>query len=232
MLTYAAESSTPWAGFSVETIAILVALALAPFLLAMMTCFTKLIIVGGLLRQALGTQQIPPNSVITGLALLLSAHIMTPVAREAWSASTDALSQATRPEERIAAVVEHGGGVIGGFLRSHASLENTTFFSELPAAQPDPSDGPAVARATRLITVEAPAFLLTELQEAMEIGFLLLLPFFVIDLVVGNVLMALGMMMTSPQVIALPLKIVFFVSVDGWRLVFQGLIDNYSNLPM
>lgn len=222
-----AAIGTPVSGISIEIVAVLVALAMAPFLLGMLTCFTKLVVVGGLLRQALGTQQVPPNSVVTGLALVLTAHIMTPVARETYRACESACVGIEDPRGRIEASIASGGEVIGGFLRRHASSENLTFFEKLPAAVADPEDGVAAARAARLLTVEAPAFLLTELQEALLIGFRVLLPFLIIDLVVGNVLMALGMMMMSPQVIGLPIKLLFFIAVDGWRVLFDALVKNY-----
>lgn len=219
-------------GSTLEVVGLLIALSLAPFLLGMVTCFTKMVVVGGLLRQALGTNQVPPNSVITGMALLLTVHVMTPVAKSAWVACEKATAGLTDSQDKVPAAITAGCEVVGGWLRAQSSAANLEFFQERPAAVESPGDSESVARASRLLTVEAPAFLLTELQEAFVIGFIILLPFLIIDLVIGNVLMALGMMMVSPQVIALPFKILFFVALDGWTELFGELLANYPTSAM
>ncbi|MEM7204176.1 MAG: flagellar type III secretion system pore protein FliP [Planctomycetota bacterium] len=215
------------AGQLATYVSILVAMALLPFLLTMITSFAKLVIVGGIVRQALGTQQIPPTSVITGLALILTMHIMSPVAVRAWEGFQAA--EGSTPERLLAIEAP-----ITEFLHRHADPENRILFSSLRqqlnrGEDPfPPSTNDQVRRIVNVLTVDAPAFMLTELAEAFQIGFLIFLPFLVLDLVVGNVLLAMGMHMLSPVVISLPLKLLLFVLIDGWRLLLSGIVRGYT----
>lgn len=225
---------------------ILAGMALLPFVLTMTTSFAKLVIVGGIVRQALGTQNIPPNTVLTGLALVLTIHIMSPVAREAYITYQQAQTA------RIGGADASGLGAQAGyfaeaiqpamsnFLRRHASPANVQLFQQLkerlsarnaPAAVASPEPrfaNPAVNALVDDLTILAPAFILTELTEAFQIGFLIFLPFLVIDLVVSNVLLAMGMHMLSPVTVSLPLKLLLFVAIDGWKLILQGLALGYA----
>lgn len=219
-----------------QMIAILVALALAPFLLSMITAFAKLVIVGGLLRQALGTQQTPPSSVITGIALVLTIHIMAPVAERGYREYVAQTANAPAGQVQVGTALDVARRVVGEFLDKHSSPENRQLFVDLKTrlgsadTSPLPGTGPLTEQVNawaQLLTIQAPAFLLSELTEAFQIGFLLLVPFLVIELVVSNILLALGMMMMNPQVITLPLKLLLFVLVDGWRLILEGLVQGY-----
>lgn len=229
--------------------------ALLPFLLAVVTSFAKLVIVGGLVRMALGTPRIPPAPVITGLAIVLTVHIM-------WPVGAAMLSEHRRLRDSAAAGagVSPGAGTLNAaasvqpalheFLLKHSHPRNVALFERLserirPAGGEPPEsavraalggqaatpDDPRLATAAQLAydaTVLAPAFLLSELTEAFQIGFLLFIPFFVIDLVVSNVLLSLGMHMLSPTTVSLPLKLLLFVLMDGWTLVMRGLVMNYT----
>ncbi len=216
---------------------ILVSLALAPFLLSMITSFAKLVIVGGLLRQALGTQQTPPTSVLTGIALILTIHIMAPVAAIGYQRYNERIQVPENKDKNIEVGLTAGREVVEEFLDKHSTEANRQLFRDLRArlggtdaviqATADPAARTTITQWLDLLTIHAPAFLLSELTEAFQIGFLLLVPFLVIELVVSNILIALGMMMMNPQVITLPLKLLLFVLVDGWRLILEGLVQGY-----
>lgn len=209
-------------------VAILLVLALAPFLLTMITSFAKIVIVGGILRQALGMQQIPPNTVITGLALILTLHIMSPVVTGAYQ---DLETNGDYTTEGYVSAIEPR---LRGFLEKHSDPRNVALFNALRRRlgtvdeSPAAGENPALQPLIETLTVVAPAFVLTELTEAFQIGFLLFIPFLVLDLVVSNILLAMGMQMLSPITISLPLKILLFVLIDGWRLIVQGLVLGYA----
>jgi len=217
-------------------VALLAVMALLPFLLAMASSFAKLVIVGGILRQALGTPQIPPASVITGLALVLSALIMSRPALECWNAWSVARAELEREQGgqlAPAAAFELAERTVlprvERFLVDNSSAANTQLFRELRSelwAGMQPSEQLA-SPTLELITVRMPAFVLTELTEAFQIGFLIFVPFLILDLVVSNLLLAMNMHMLSPQTVAMPLKLLLFVLSDGWRLIFQGIVRNY-----
>ena len=238
-------------------IAVLAALAVLPFLFTMITSFAKLVIVGGIIRQALGTPQIPPNTVITGLALILTMHIMWPVGQQA-AINYQQLS-AVRGEDADTTelIIDAAEPALRGFLERHASPANVQFFDGLQArlrsanatgpsaelaevtstagdAPADPTGVTDMIGEERLqqliydLSILAPAFMLTELTEAFQIGFLIFVPFLVIDLVVSNILLAIGMHMLSPTTVSLPFKLLLFVLVDGWRLIIQGVVLGYT----
>jgi type III secretion protein R len=232
---------------------ILAAMAVLPFVLTMVTSFAKLVIVGGIVRQALGTQNIPPNTVITGLALIMTAHIMAPVAERAYA------NYQSQQKARGGAAGGGGGGAPGEvleqimsaaeppmreFLTRHSDAQHVQLFRDLStklreannaggdaaaAAPPvNPLPAGAVAQGVEDLTILAPAFILSELTRAFLIGFLIFVPFLVIDLVVSNVLLAMGMHMLSPVTVSLPLKLLLFVVIDGWTLLLQGLALGYT----
>ncbi len=223
--------------------AVLACIGLLPFLLAVVTSFGKLVIVGGILRRALGTPELPPNSVLAGLALLLTMHIMSPVAIEvhrAYAADTAAVpADVEEPTgqamQRLTAATE---APLASFLQRHSNPANVQLFqtlrarlmaaSETPVGAPSPEPSLVGNERFELLTIYAPAFLLTELAEAFMLGFLLFVPFLVIDLAVSNLLLALGMHMVSPVHISLPLKLLLFVLIDGWKLLLQGLVLGYA----
>ena len=224
-------------------VALLVGMALLPFLLGLVTSFAKLMIVGGLLRQALGTPQVPPTSVLTGLALILTIYVMTPTARAGWRDFEARRSESGDVTAALRAIDKN----LGAFLERNADPRNEQVFAKLrvrlnaqAGAETDPAidnqgappEKPALAEAIEglldMVTRRAPAFLLTELTEAFQIAFLLFIPFLVVDLVVSNILLAMGMHMLQPVTISLPLKLLLFVLVDGWRLLLQGLVLGYA----
>ena len=232
---------------------LLVVMALMPFVLTMVTSFAKLVVVGGIVRQAIGTPQIPPTSVLTGLALILSVHIMSPVLVQAWGEFQDLAEREpvavtkdgdpTMDRARLAA--RSTEEPMRRFLEQHSSAGNVDLFRNLRkrlyhAAQRRSAEAgtepprtidlgePTANRLFELATVYAPAFILTELTEAFQIGFLIFVPFLVIDLVVSNLLLAMGMHMLSPVTVSLPLKLLLFVLIDGWTLILQGIVLGYT----
>lgn len=203
----------------VEITALFTVLSLAPSLLVMVTAFTRIVIVLSLLRSAIGAQGTPPNPVIIGLALFLTFFVMQPVLEQAWSAGLlpmaqghvaelDGLRLAAEPFRKFMAANLRGGDV-----QLFLDIANLA-----PPATPDQTPWRALI----------PAFMVGELRRAFEIGFLLYLPFLVIDMVVGSVLMSLGMMMLPPSAVSLPFKLIFFVMVDGWRLVAGSLVQGFA----
>ena len=191
--------------------------ALIPFLAVVSTSFIKISVVFLLIRNALGVQQIPPNMALNGLALILSGYIMTPTMVETYD-----LLSAGRYDfatvEGLKAAYEAGKGPLTRFLDQHAAEREKVFLWPK-----DLSDGLAPDN----IAVVLPAFTVSQLREAFEIGFLLYLPFIAIDLIVSNILLAMGMMMVSPLTISLPFKLFLFVMVDGWSRLILGLVKTY-----
>lgn len=205
-------------GRLVQLTALVTLLSLAPSLLVMGTAFTRIIIVLSLLRSAIGAQGTPPNTVLVGLALFLTFFVMQPAMDQAWTAGLQPMTQGTVGEIeglKLAAEPFHR------FMAANARGSDLQLFlglANMPApATPDEAGWRALV----------PAFMVGELRRAFEMGFLLYLPFLVIDLVVGSVLMSLGMMMVSPNAVSLPFKLIFFVLADGWRLVSGSLVQSF-----
>ncbi len=194
------------------------ALAVAPAFLMMMTCFTRIIIVLGFVRRALGTQTLPPNQVMLGLALFMSLFIMAPTIsrmhQEAWT---------PWQEQRIseAEALDRAKGTLRDFMLKQTRKGDLALFLRL-SGSPRPQSAAEVPFAALV-----PAFITSELKTAFQMGFIIFLPFLVIDLVVSAVLMAMGMMMLPPVVVSLPFKILLFVLVDGWTLLVTGLVASY-----
>lgn len=201
------------------------AIGVLPFVVVMGTSFVKLVIVFALIRQALGIQQIPPNIVLHGLALILTVYIMAPVGVSVF----DVLTQ-INPEEVDAATLGSTINVASepfkAFLAQHASVESKQFFMTTALQMWPPEMRDTVNEDNLLILV--PSFTLSELKSAFEIGFLLYLPFIVIDLIISNILLAMGMMMVSPMTISLPFKLLLFVLLDGWTQLIQGIVLTYQ----
>jgi flagellar biosynthetic protein FliP len=202
----------------VQLTALITVLALAPSLLVMVTAFTRIVVVLSLLRSALGTQGAPPNTVLIGLALFLTFFVMQPVLDQAWTTGLLPMSEGRLSElEGLRLAAEPFRHFMSGSVRA----EDLRLFLDLGgmATPVGPADTPWRAL--------VPAFMIGEMRRAFEMGFLLYLPFLVIDMVVSSVLMSLGMMMLPPSAVSLPFKLIFFVLVDGWRLVAGSLVQSF-----
>ena len=204
---------------SLQLLIIMGLLTILPSILLMMTSFTRIIIVLAILRQALGLQQTPPNQVLIGLSLFLSFFIMAPTIN---AINTTAIQPYA--ENRIGAteMISRGGVQLHAFMLKQTRKKDIEMFSGLAKSGPyaTPQDVP--------YSVLLPAFITSELKTAFQIGFLIFLPFIIIDLVVATVLMSLGMMMLSPTIISLPFKLLLFVLVDGWALTMGSLANSFA----
>lgn len=194
------------------------ALAVAPAFIMMMTSFTRIIIVLGFVRRALGTQTLPPNQVLLGLALFLSLFIMTPTIKRIHAEAWVPLQEKTITESQA---IDRAGSAMRDFMMKQTRKNDLALFLRLSGAE-----RPRTA-ADVPFTALVPAFITSELKTSFQMGFVIFLPFLVIDLVVSAVLMAMGMMMLPPVVVSLPFKILLFVLVDGWTLLLQGLVASY-----
>ena len=201
-----------------------VLIALAPFFAVMVTSFTKIVVVLSLIRNALGLQQVPPNIVLNGLALILSLYVMYPTMQKMAVASGESAIPAQT--DQLFAAVDRSKEPLRAFLLEHSEPGERAFFQRTQQKVAERS-GTEPARATDFIVV-IPAFVVKELTAAFQIGFLIFLPFLVIDMVISNILLALGMMMLSPVTISLPFKLLLFVLVDGWVKISHGLVLSYA----
>ena len=201
-------------------------LALAPFVAVMVTSFTKLVVVLSLLRNAMGLQQVPPNVVMNGLALILSIYVMYPVGLQMQERLSAAPNLAKGSTSEMMAAADTAKEPLREFLIKHSRPLERAFF--LKTAQRSLSPEQAAKLTERDFLVVVPAFTVTELTVAFEIGFLIFLPFLVIDLVISNILMAMGMQMLSPTTVSLPFKLLLFVLIDGWVKLTHGLVLTYQ----
>jgi len=222
-------------------IATVVGLALAPFVAVMVTSFTKIVVVISLLRNALGLQQTPPNVVINGLAIILSIYVMYPVILDTFDsinamppAAASAQPQQGAPQgapgdrltvDRLVQMVTTGKEPLRKFLIKHSHQREREFFLESAKRMLPPQQQSALTAEDFIVVM--PAFTVSELTAAFQIGFLLFLPFVVIDLIVSNILLALGMMMLSPTMVSLPFKLLLFVLLSGWAKLIHGLVMTY-----
>jgi len=221
----------PLADRPVEWLLLLAATALAPVMLVTLTSFLKISVVLSVVRSALGAPQVPPSTAITGLSLVLTLSVMAPVAEASWLAWRAApvahgASGARAADDALAA----GARALGPlrlFLGRFARPDDRDAFLEVARRLRGPEHASQVASDD--LAVLAPAFMISELRRAFTIGFLVFLPFLVVDLVVANVLLALGLTQLSPTSVALPLKLLLLVSVDGWRLLARGLALGYAD---
>ncbi len=206
-------------------IIVVMLLGFLPFVAVAVTAFAKISVVLLIVRNALGIQQTPPNMVIYGIALVLTVYIAAPLAAQLQTLMADpALNFETLDDWML--VFERGSEPVKDFLVRHARPDDRAFFVEATASV----WGPELAQGVESdsLPVLVPAFLVSELTRAFEIGFLLYLPFLAIDLIVSAILMSLGMMMVSPVMIAIPFKLFLFVAVDGWSRLVQGLVLSYT----
>lgn len=204
-----------------QLIALMTILSLAPSIVIMTTSFVRITVVLSLLRTGLGLQQSPPNAVLVSLAMFLTAFIMAPVFTQSYNEGIEPL---LNNEIELTEAFDLTTGPVKTFMLMHTREDDLGLFidmsqGEVPATPADAS-----------FFVVAPAFMISELRRAFEIGFLLFIPFLVIDLVVASILMSMGMMMLPPVVISLPFKLIFFVLVDGWRLVTGALVQSFGTL--
>ena len=206
-------------------ILVLTLLALAPFMAVMVTSFIKLVVVLSLVRNALGVQQIPPNMVINGLAIILTLYIMAPVGHQVYE-----VFQAENPAGKdlltLTRVAEKAKEPLVEFLMKHSHKRERQFFVNTAKAIWPEKKAEGVDERDLIVLI--PAFTVSELTTAFQIGFLLYLPFVAIDLIVSNILLAMGMMMVSPMTISLPFKLLLFVLLDGWARLIQGLVLTYG----
>jgi flagellar biosynthesis protein FliP len=203
----------------IQLIALLTVLSLAPSILVMVTSFTRIVVVLSLLRTALGTTTAPPNSVIVSLALFLTGFVMGPALQQAYDVGVKPL---INNEISVDQAFERSSDPVRAFMLKNVREKDLSLFMDLSREA-----RPARPEETSL-RVLVPAFMISELKRAFEIGFLLFLPFLIIDLVVASVLMSMGMMMLPPVVVSLPFKLIFFVLVDGWSLVAGSLVQSYG----
>lgn len=212
--------------FDPITLAILLALmALMPTLVVVCTCFLKIVVVMSLLRNALGVQQMPPNLALYGMALILSVYVMAPVGVNMFDRLT-AQPDTLKSVPALIGGVREGAEPLREFMTRNSRPEQRDFFVRTAKRMWGPKLSADVTE--RDFIVLMPAFVVSELTAAFQIGFLLYLPFVVIDLIVSNILLAMGMMMVSPVTISLPLKLFLFVMVDGWSRLIQGLVLTYA----
>ncbi|MDR1436404.1 MAG: type III secretion system export apparatus subunit SctR [Puniceicoccales bacterium] len=208
----------------ITVIVLITVLGVAPFFMLMVTSFVKIVIVLGLVRNALGTQQVPPNLVLNGLALIITIYVMAPVAKETMKIAIE--SEFSLQEiEKLPGHLQRIGEPLRRFLLRHSSINSRTFFMNAAARLWPKDDFNNISSSDFLILV--PAFTVSELTTSFQIGVLLFLPFIAVDIVVSNVLMALGMMMMSPMTISLPFKLMLFVLADGWSKLIEGLVLTY-----
>jgi type III secretion protein R len=217
----------------VVMIVLLAGLSLLPFILVMLTSFVKVAVVLAIVRNALGAGNIPPTMVVTGLALVLTIFVMAPVGGKVYAeiepVLDDAKGASLTSGESVRAMLEAGKQArepVREFLVKHAHARDRAMFTDLARRMRDPADRDSVSNTDLLIL--APSFVTSELKEAFAIGFLLFIPFLIIDMVIANVLLSLGMHMLSPTTVSLPFKLLLFVMVDGWALLTRGLVLGYA----
>jgi flagellar biosynthetic protein FliP len=212
-------------GQIVQLIALLSILSLAPSILMMVTSFTRIIVVLSFLRSALGLQQTPPNAVLISLALFLTAFVMTPTLDAAYREGIAPLIQNKITEEEA---FERATRPVQKFMMDHVREQDLRLFADIASQSKEQGDAEPADLSKPSLRALIPAFMISELRRAFEIGFLLFLPFLIIDMVVASLLMSMGMMMLPPVMISLPFKLIFFVLVDGWYLVAGSLVQSYG----
>ncbi len=210
-------------GRIVQMILLLTVLSLAPSILVMMTSFTRMVIVFSLLRSAMGTQQSPPNIVIVSLSLFLTGYVMAPTLTASWQQGVEPLIEQQIDEVEAFNLAT---APLKDFMLRHVREKDLALFIDMSGG-----DSSTTVAADVPLTTIVPAFMISEIRRAFEIGFLLYVPFIVIDMVVASILMSMGMMMLPPVMIAMPFKLIFFVLVDGWNLVVGSLVQSFGTPP-
>ena len=217
-------------------IVVLVGLSIIPFVAMVATSYLKIVVVMSLIRNALGIQSIPPNMVLNALAMILTFYIMAPVASESWNAVVESqkamVAKAPTAAGQSASIdlssidLERAVDPFRRFLSEHTAPRERAFFVKTAETLWGKDGQPAVVDPESLCIL-LPSFCVSELTKAFQIGFLVYLPFIAIDIIVSNILLAMGMMMVSPVTISLPFKLLLFVMVNGWTLLIQGLVKGY-----
>ena len=218
-LDLGAQEDGTISGRIIQMVALLTVLSLAPSILIMMTSFTRIVVVLSFLRTAMGIQQTPPNTVMISLALFLTFFIMSPTMKAAYD---NGLQPLLNNEIDEVQAFERTTAPFHEFMMNHVREKDLDLFTELS------DSGPFETQAEVPLQILIPAFMISELRRAFEIGFMLFLPFVIIDMVTASILMSMGMMMLPPVMISLPFKIIFFVLVDGWYLITGSLIQSYG----
>ena len=235
MLSGAAHAQAGTVGVSkpLAMLVVLMALSLVPFMVMMCSSFVKIAVVLALIRNAIGTQQVPPNIVITGLAMILTIYIMMPVGYDVYRAAGATINQGTNQPllsqasiQLLAKASDEGKEPVRNFLLKNVRAEERALFYNLSLKLRTTDEDRAGITDKDFANI-IPAFVISELSEAFQIGFIIFLPFLVIDLVIANILLSLGMFQISPVTISLPFKLLLFVLVDGWHIIAKGLILGY-----
>ena len=206
-----------------QIIALITILSVAPSILIMMTSFVRIVVVLSLLRTAMGLSTSPPNAVLVSLAMFLTLFVMTPTLKEAYAAGVEPL-MANQISTKDA--LDRASVPMKKFMLGHVRQADLKLFLDMSGKKSLPRTPDAIP-----ITTLAPAFMISELKRAFEIGFLVFIPFLIIDMAVASILMSMGMMMLPPVIISLPFKLIFFVLVDGWRLIAGSLVESYMHGP-
>ena len=201
-----------------QLLIVMTVFSLIPFVFCCMTSFLRFVIVFSMLKTALGTQQVPPSIVIIGLAMILTFYTMGTTFTKMYELGSVPYQQ----NQNIVAAINEGSKPLKEFMMKQTREADLAFFVEL--SQKTPPKSPEEITIWQV----APAFIISELKTAFEIGFIIFVPFIVLDLVVANILLALGMFMLSPTIISLPFKLLIFIAVDGWALIVQGLVTSYN----
>jgi type III secretion protein R len=211
---------------------LMAALSILPFALLLVTSFVRIAVVLSIVKSALGTPQIPPSQVVTGLALLLTLYVMAPTGERIYKAVQPVMNtgagQGLMSAGSVAAVeaaAMRAKEPLRDFLLKHASPRDRAMFHSMALRMRAPAEREGITDRDLLIII--PAFMTSELRRAFEIGFLLFVPFLVVDMVIANLLLALGMHMLSPTTVSLPFKLLLFVLADGWQLIMRGLVQSY-----
>jgi flagellar biosynthetic protein FliP len=204
---------------SLKILALMTALTILPSLILGMTAFTRVIIVMSILRQALGTQQTPPNQILVAISLFLTFFIMAPTFNKIYSTVSEPYNAG---KMNLNEAIETGGGELKNFMIRNTRKNDLLMFANMA------DEGDFIDNSQIPFYIVLPAYITSELKTAFQIGFLLFLPFLVIDMVIASILMSLGMMMLSPMLIALPFKLLLFVLVDGWSMTVGSLVGTFS----
>lgn len=217
-MDFFSNSSPENVSTSVKLLLILTVLSLAPSILILMTCFTRIVVVLSFVRTALATQQMPPNQVIVGLSLFLTFFIMAPTFQQV---NKTALTPLFHEKITLEQAYDRASEPFKDFMSAHTRQKDLELFLDYAKV-----DKPKTIQDIPLTTL-VPAFAISELKTAFQIGFMIFIPFLIIDMVVASVLMSMGMMMLPPVMISLPFKILLFVMVDGWYLVVKSLLESF-----
>lgn len=202
----------------IQMLIVMTMFSLLPFVFSCMTSFLRFVIVFSMLKTALGTQQVPPAVVIIGLSMILTFYTMGPTFQKMY----DMGQMKYNKTANMVSAIDEGSKPLKEFMMKQTRESDLSFFVSL--SQKNPPKSPEEITIWQV----APAFIVSELKTAFEIGFIIFVPFIVLDLVVANILLALGMFMLSPTIISLPFKLLIFIAVDGWALIVQGLVSSYN----